>query len=60
MLAEIIGGATPSALLSTATRPLKLGLAALVPFTKSGAKVRASRRMQELVADPAKSCTTYR
>lgn len=55
MLAEIAGAATPSALLSTATRPLKLGLAALVPFTKSGAKVRASRRMQELVADPAKA-----
>ena len=55
MLLEVAGGATPSALLSTATRPLKLGLAALVPFTKSGAKVRASRRMQELVADPAKA-----
>jgi hypothetical protein len=55
MLAEVAGGVTPSALLSTATRPLKLGLAALVPFTKSGAKVRASRRMQELVADPAKA-----
>ena len=55
MLLEVAGGATPSALLSTATRPLKLGAAALVPFTKSGAKVRASRRMQELVADPAKA-----
>ena len=55
ILLEIAGGATPSALVSTATRPLKLGLSALVPFTKSGAKVRASRRVQELVADPEKA-----
>jgi hypothetical protein len=55
MLAEIAGGVIPGAAISTATRPLKLGAAALVPFTKSGAKVRASRRMQELVADPAKA-----
>jgi|TARA_R100000479_G_scaffold55631_1_gene26367 hypothetical protein len=55
MLAEIAGGIAPGAVISTTTRPLKLGAAALVPFTKSGAKVRASRRMQELVADPAKA-----
>jgi hypothetical protein len=55
MLAEIAGGVIPGAAISTATRPLKLGAAALVPFTKSGAKVRASRRMQELVANPAKA-----
>ena len=57
MLAEIFSGATPGALLKTAARvsPTRLTAAALTPFLKSGAKARASRRVQELVADPADS-----
>jgi hypothetical protein len=55
MLAEIAGGGLIGAAISTVTRPLKLGAAALVPFTKSGAKARASRRVQQIVADPKAS-----
>ena len=57
MLAEIAGGATPTALVSTAAKvsPTRLSAIALTPFLKSGAKARASRRVQELVADPAES-----
>lgn len=54
MLAEVAGGVTPSALVSTAAKisPTRLSAIALTPFLKSGAKARASRRVQQIVADP--------
>jgi hypothetical protein len=57
MLAEVAGGVTPSALVSTAAKisPTRLTAVALTPFLKSGAKARASRRVQQIVADPKAS-----
>lgn len=56
---EMIGGMTPSVAVSRATAVPKtvgkIGYQALLPFLPSGAKARASRRVQELVTDPARA-----
>ena len=56
---ELIGGITPSVAAARATAApkavAKLGYKALLPFLPSGAKARASRRVQELVTDPQKA-----
>jgi hypothetical protein len=56
---ELLGGMTPSLAASAAFSKAKLlgrlGYKALVPFLPSGAQARASRAVQELVADPQKA-----
>jgi len=56
---ELIGGITPSAAVARATAVprsvARIGYKALLPFLPSGAKARASRRVQELVTDPQKA-----
>ena len=56
---EMVGGMAPSVAVSRATavpRTVgKIGYQALLPFLPSGAKARASRRVQELVSDPARA-----
>ena len=54
MLLELAGGATPTGLFTLATKtPIFSAFKASVfPFTEAGGKVRASRRVKELVKDP--------
>ena len=56
---ELLGGMTPSAAVALARSRAnllgRLGYKALLPFLPSGAKARASRRVQELVSDPQKA-----
>lgn len=56
---ELVGGMAPSVAVSRVTAVPKtvgkIGYQALLPFLPSGAKARASRRVQELVTDPQRA-----
>lgn len=61
-LAEITGGLSPGASVAALRRAplMKLGGKAFIPFTETGAKARAARRIQELSPDPKEASRAIR